>query len=475
MFNVAVNLLRKFKPVDGWHTSIKVPKSFSNLDRQVKELGDKAHLTKQDYQQIFTYFIEGINAYRCKYNCRVTYPGIPGTRGIKVEGLEGFARSAPMLAAWLYGQREQKIKLTNEDEFDILAHLAKGIEHGCDPKSPAYWGDFADYDQRAVEAGDIAVTVWILQQIDSTIFDKQVSANVIGWLKQINNIKLYGGNWCLFKLIVNALLEQLTDQSYEEVENSYKTFKSYYVGNGWFGDGAKGFVDYYNVWQMQYYLYWFHLMKPDYDASFLQNVFSEFSEGFKFFISPNGAPIFGRSACYRLAIPSPLIINSAVNNKEHAVSKRALEAIWIHFIKNGALQKGTVTQGYYESQPQILENYSGRGSALWCVRSLTLAFMQSNMSTFWSCEPGLLPVEMGDFEQLISKPGFKLVGKQQDLSITLVRSNTYFSDKHSHASLPRLNLFRKVLQFVLRRPLRSEHLNIKYGREKYVSNKFFCD
>ncbi len=87
---------------------------------------------------------------------------------------------------------------------------------------------------------------------------------------------------------------------------------------------------------------------------FLFDVFNQLSSGYQYLLSPNGIPFFGRSAFYRLALSTPLIINTATNNFEPGRARRALEATLIFFIKRGALKGGTVTQGYFSSNPEIL-------------------------------------------------------------------------------------------------------------------------
>jgi len=39
--------------------------------------------------------------------------------------------------------------------------LRTGILHGVDPRSNEYWGAIGDYDQRIVEAADIARILWL--------------------------------------------------------------------------------------------------------------------------------------------------------------------------------------------------------------------------------------------------------------------------------------------------------------------------
>ncbi len=67
-----------------------------------------------------------------------------------------------MLANWLLHGRPATIKLQGQLDFELLGQLTTGIIEGTNPLSPGYWGDINDFDQRSVEAADIALTVWLL-------------------------------------------------------------------------------------------------------------------------------------------------------------------------------------------------------------------------------------------------------------------------------------------------------------------------
>ena len=469
-----MSLIRKFFPVEGWFYRVKPPAYFHQLDQEICELATQKSLKNNDYHTVFRYFLEGVYAYRSSGFAQILYPGVPGTRGRIVEGLEGFARTAPTLAAWINSGRPNEIKLNNGLLFNICHHLTQGISNGTNPQHPEFWGAITDYDQRTVEAGDIALTVWILFKSNPDILEPSIIQNIITWLEKVNSAKIYGGNWHLFKLIINTVLKSLGENRQAEIDTSYNEFKSYSVGDGWFGDGFNGFVDYYNVWQMQYYLYWFYVMEPSYDNEYLQKVFEEFSQGYKYMLSTAGTPMFGRSACYRLAIAAPLLINSAANKTHYSLSRRALDASWLHYLSHKALKGGIVTQGYYSERPELLENYSGRGSSLWSLRALTVAFYQPEDSAFWLAPAGKLPIEETSFEVFIAGPQFTITGDKKTQRIVLTRHKTYFSDSNSNQDIRKLAWFRRFMQVVLRRPLREEHLNIKYGRKEYNSDRFFC-
>ena len=382
-----------------------------------------------------------------------------------------------MLTTWLAAGRPAKIKLSDASTFDIKSHLKNGIIAGTNSDSISYWGNFQDLDQRAVEAADIALTLWLLIDKLDEQFKRVELDRIKNWLNQINEKQIHGGNWHLFRLIVNTVLLNLGDNSkVSSIENDYSEFKSYYVGDGWFTDGKGGNIDYYNAWQMQYFLFWFSEIKPNHDQEFINQVFTLFSSNYKYFISMQGLPIWGRSSCYRLAAPVPLIINSFKKNDGASTAKRSLDAIWAYFIEKGALSSGTVTQGYCGKDTELLENYSGRGSCLWSLRSLVLAFYQPKESGLWLANDGLLPIEKESYSIFIKGPQLNVIGNKNTHEIIVEQLHPLRrSEALSEQPLKKMPLWRSIAEQFLRRPLRLDNFEVKYGRKQYSNLAPFCE
>ncbi len=467
------------KPAEGWHQRVTPAKKFIQLDQNIVGIGSSPEITADQYTKVFKYFVEGIASYRRADSSQVLYPGVPGTRGIKVEGLEGFARTAPFLASWIASGRSNYIKLENNQEFNIRQHLIDGISAGTTPDSANYWGVINDFDQRTVEAADVALTIWLIKdELSKELTETQLN-RVKLWLKGVNSVKIYGGNWYLFKVVVNSVLTALGDESALELaQKNLKEFKRFYIGDGWFTDGDGGKIDYYNAWQMQYFLYWADRITPNLDHAFIKNTIVDFNQSYKYFISTQGVPIMGRSACYRLAVSAPLIAQSLlVNTKENNdLARRALDVTWSFFIEHASLKKGSVTQGYCNDTPELLENYSGRGSCLWSLRSLILAFQHKKQDHFWVKNDGKLPVELDSFDITIAGPKLRLTGNVDTSEIVLYQQQTqdYLVDINEHG-LIEMPWWRKVAEYLLRRPLRLENFDVKYRRKKYSSKEPFCD
>ena len=411
-----------------------------------------AAFTNADFDSIVAYFCAGIRRYRSPGRALLRYPGVPGTRGVRVEELEGFARTAPLLAAWVR-TRGPTIPMADGSSFDALDHLVRGLTAGTDSGSPESWGGAGDLDQRIVEAADIALVFWMLREELRQVLPEKTCRAVLTWLGTVPGKAIHDGNWNLFPLLVGLTLEAWGEAPLPTTRAHYAEFRRCYLGRGWFSDGLHGRVDYYNAWQMHYALYFAREMDPTLDGAFISTALSEFAASFLHFFSPAGFPIFGRSACYRMALPAPLVLAAALEQPgiPAGQARRAMEVIWGHFIRRGGVEGGTVTQGYYRSQPEIMENYSGRGSCLWALRSLTAAYWIPPGAPFWTAKSAPLPIELGNYDLTLPEPGFKLIGTQATGLIELQILINAGQPDHSWVGQ---GLLRRIAEIILRRPVR---------------------
>lgn len=465
------------KPVDIWNIPVDIPDYFIELDREMVAIGQKDAPSKENYRSIFKYFIYGVHAYSSESRARIIYPGVSGTRGSTVEGLEGFARTSVLISAWLAAGRDTIINLEKANaQYDLIEHLCLGLEAGTNPAHPEYWGDICDYDQRTVEAADIALCIWMTRDILFSKLQEENQRKILSWLSQIEEKKIYGGNWLLFRIIVKAILNEMGQYQFE-INQDYIEFKSFYIGDGWFEDGKGGAIDYYNAWQMHYMLFWLTKIDPSFDPKFINEVQIKFCKGFQYFISKEGFPAFGRSICYRLAIATPLInMANRYPNNWSGKARRSLDLSWSYFLKNGALNEGRITQGYFSQEEDLLENYSGRASPLWSLRSLVSAYYLKDCHIFWRNIPSRLPIEESSYNIYIPGPELNIEGYQDTSRIVLTRRNSFPSPIfYENTKFRKMSKLRKVMQKLLRRPLRHDNQKTKYGKKKYSSSDLLGD
>lgn len=109
-------------------------------------------------------------------------------------------------------------------------------------------------------------------------------------------------NWHLFGLTVEAVLCDLSGEG-EIDPQKYQRIKAFYVGEGWFRDGARGNYDYYNAWGFHYSLYWLDQIDPQFDRAFIHDALRQFNDGYRHLITPRGSP--SSAAAPAIAWPPP--------------------------------------------------------------------------------------------------------------------------------------------------------------------------
>jgi hypothetical protein len=464
---------KKFiKPASGFNKIISLLPHTNEIDADIKKTVTQP-FNDFVYEKLTTYFCEGVWFYKNKYSSLIVYPGHSGTRGLTVEGLEGFARTSTLLACWIKATDNKSILLMNKHEANNLDHLLLGLKNGTNPNSSGYWGDFTDNDQRIVEAADIAITLFELscyRQLNDNLIK-----SVCTWLQQVNSVNSYEGNWLLFRIVINLVLRHILaenkDKHLDQASHSWKTFSAYHVKNGWFTDGTQGKIDYYNVWQMQYMLFWITRIAADFNNDFIKECLVKFSDDYQYFMSKKGVPIYGRSCSYRFAASVPFLCKALTTCKSEDLrfAHKANENIWRFYASKNGLQSGNMTQGYFAQDVDLLENYSGRASSLWGLRSLSLSLLAFYDKPIDSSDVKM-PVELGDFEVNFKSININVKGYSKTGEV-VVSLNQNKDNKLSIFNKRSLSV--RILEKILHRPLRIENFEAKYNNPQYSNLTLF--
>jgi hypothetical protein len=424
------------------------------------------------FEGLFQYFANGFVRHATPGYSRVHYGGMRSRNGYAMDGLEGFARTAPLLAAWIYSGRDASVRgPADERPGERLAMLRAGILGGVDPHSSEYWGRIQALDQRIVEAADVARVLWLTR---AGLWDKLDSAQkqmIRAWLLEGAGAQTPRSNWMLFPVVISVILASLSPQDMpqevlQHARQVFADYEQYYLDSGWFYDPPYG-VDFYNAWGITYDLFWIHAVDPTFEPDFIVAAVEKSADLTQHLISPRGVPIMGRSICYRTAVPVPLVAASLLGSSKFPPGRavRGLDVVWRYFIANDSLRDGALTQGYFKSDPRLLDVYSGTGSCHWGLRSLVLAFMHPAGDGFWSARPEPLPVEEADYQVELAKLGWTVQGRRAsgEIIITIPRNpadvNTI--DEYSWTT--------RVKEIFLRAPLRPGNHEIKYESRHYSS------
>lgn len=457
------------KAIEGWEQTSQPFHGYQEIDEKIKS----AFITDNQssflrYQKLFEYFTLGFIKYRSPNGSLIYYPGANSLHGRKVDGLEGFARFFPLAAVWMSSEHRKNVEINNV-KFDLIQLLHQGIVAGTDLQNPEYWGKIQNLDQRIVEAADIALGLWISRDHLWNTFSSQERQKIVNWLEQVMDKKLHDNNWLLFPIIIHKSLEGLgvSNQKYDKlINNLYQNYKEkYYIGDGWFNDPPKG-VDYYNAWAIHYILFWLDQIDPQFDPIFIRKTHAEFLNFYRYFFSKNGFPAMGRSICYRMAAPAPILTGTMLAPKEisPAFAFRALDLTWRFFVEQNSLQKGTVTQGYFTPNLSLLDSYSGPGGCLWSLRSLIVAFYIDKFIPLWNSTPDKLPIEVADFSEFNQSIGWRIKGNKSTQTIEL---EILKNQGNKYSKIKQYGIIDQIKELIAKRPFRPNNYEALYRRPSY--------
>lgn len=426
--------------------------------------------TNADYEGLFRYFVEGFVAYRRPDGAHAEYPGLRSWNGRESDGREGFARIAPLLAAWIQSGRGTSLHGHDGTTIDLALALRQGLLAGTDPRSPASWGPIRHYDQKIVDAADVALAIWLVRDTLWMEFSSDQRRRVTDWLGRSLTVRVWDNGWHLLAAFGGAVARALgapVDEA--RIVGHYRRMKDFHVGRGWFTDGLRGPVDYYNAWHVQYLLYWLQRVDPGWDTAFIDDARSGFLEAYRHLVGPSGLALLGRSIPYRLAVPTPLTLGHVADPRDVTAgeARRALDAVWKYFIQRDAVTEGRITQGYLGDDPRLVDNYLGPASPLWSLRSLIAAFSMPPHAEFWRTAPGRLPVEERDYEITVAEIGWTIRGWQDTGVIEIEILGGRGGPPHrlsGHDSL------RRSLESLLPVPLRPGNRRAKYSGRIYRSD-----
>lgn len=470
--------------VPGWtqRTTPREPSTPSLQELRTRFDQADQGLNTEDYLQLARYLIEGWAQYRTPDGARAHYPGLPSQAGRAADGLEGFSRILP-LAAVLLARGDDPL-LSGTGQRRLSEAVREGLIAGSDPEHPAYWGDIRAFQPQFVEAADIALGVWIARQQLWDPLSPAQRERLATWLKAGLSELPHDGNWQVFPIVVHRSLQGLgiDVRRYEaRMQTHWERLLHLHRGGGWFLDPPHG-VDYYSAWGVHYSIYWLRRMDPAFGGELVPETQAEFASFLRHLIGPQGHPALGRSTCYRMALPAPLLasLHTAPGAIPPGQAIRALDLNWGWFVSHGALEAGTITAGLCRPDPALQPHYSGPASCLWSTRSLVIALDLDRL------QPGLLdaprdplPAERERFILHHQATGWTVradpvearieIIKPDDPVVATLASVHASADASAQPALRDYHLGHRFGEWILNRPLRPENMPALYRRERYTN------
>ncbi|BCS27304.1 glycoside hydrolase family 154 protein [Aspergillus puulaauensis] len=351
--------------------------------------------------------------------------------------LEGFARPLWVVSTLLQAARapptpgnasENRLGTSDKEALHTLCQpWIQGIATGTDPSHAEYWGAIANGDQRMVEAEVIACALLFAPDDFFHSQSARVRENITAWLRGMNGKDMPLNNWRWFRVFSNLALVLVCGISHSQVqaemEGDFAVLDSFYLGQGWSGDGpwltgeqeieeeercvrtrrrdwigCGRQVDYYSgsfAIQFSQLLYAKFAvgLDPERARRYWQQA-REFGGQFWRYFDETGAAIpFGRSLTYRFAcgayfaalavadvpdMPAPLDSNGAVKG----FLLRHLRW-WTEHSQDIFYPDGTMNIGYLYPNMYMSEDYNSPQSVYWALKSM-IPLLLGEQHAFWT-------------------------------------------------------------------------------------------
>lgn len=351
--------------------------------------------TRADVQRLVTDLVAPVLPHFSAGKARIRLGASQALYGDPAGLLEGFAR--PLWGLIPLGAGGGKFK-----HWDLWR---TGIENGTDPQHPEYWGAPGDYDQRSVEMAAFGVGLALAPRELWDKLPKQVRERFAAWLGRINDVKLVQSNWLFFRVLVNlGLRTRGLPWNAARVEADLAKIDTFYLGNGWYEDGAQGppygdgrIGDYYVPMAMHYYALIYARVAgaadPTRAARYLERA-RLFAQDFIHYFSADGAALpFGRSLTYRFA--QGAFWGALAFAPVEALPWGVIKGLYLRHLRWWMQQpifseSGLLTIGYAYPNLHMAESYNSPASPYWALKVfLPLALPASH--PFWAAEEAPLP------------------------------------------------------------------------------------
>lgn len=311
--------------------------------------------------------------------------------------LEAVGRTLAGVAPWLElpddDTAEGKLRKQMRDE------ALKGLKNAVDPDSPDRL-NFTKHAQPIVDAAYLAHAFLRAPKALWEPLDEVTKARYIEAFKVLRNRTGAYNNWLLFTGLTEAFLMQQGAQ-YDpfRIRMAKNKIQEWYVGDGWYSDGSKFSMDYYNsyvinpmmVALLETILPKKQASQAEFDQALRRMIrHAEYCERI---IAPDGTyPAFGRSVTYRSAAFQSLA-DVALRGKlpDHikpAQVRCALTAVHRNLYDGDQNfdKEGWLVLGFNGHQPEVADSYTSTGS----LYMATLSFLPLGLPAdhpFWTDEP----------------------------------------------------------------------------------------
>lgn len=354
-----------------------------------------------------------------------TIPGRHASSGPESDALEGYARSFLIAAPRISG---------GGDGLRLAERYAEGLIAGTEPGGDEAWLRGVDCvtpltgkTQPIVEAANIALGLHLSREQLWDRLDDRHKEPVVDWLAHHASRRAWPNNWVLFTAVIEAFLASVgVDTDRYRSDDDVRWVESWHLGEGWYTDGQRRNIDYYNAWVIHPFLWaWYDMVgdrDPDAAWRWRQRL-AAFLDGYRHFFGGNGSPVQqGRSLTYRTATLAPLWLGqlTGVDPADPGAVRRTASGTLKYFVDAGIGRDGPPSLGWRGAEYlPLTQHYSGPGSPLFAgMGFLGLALPREH--PVWTATEAPQPSETGDAVLALPGAGWLLHSTAEDGIVRLV-------------------------------------------------------
>jgi hypothetical protein len=314
----------------------------------------------------------------------------------QVTYLEAVGRTMAGIAPWLALPDDESGEGRQRKQLRLA--LLKGISNAVDPSNPDYL-NFRTEQQPLVDAAFMAQGFLRAPKALWEPLDSVTKKRVVEEFKSLRNRSASYNNWLLFAAISEAFLMSVGEQADPaRIDFALKKMPEWYAGDGWYSDGPRFSMDYYNSFVIQPMLVDLYTVllrfnkvsEADYQLVLKRMLrHAEFQERI---IGADGSfPPFGRSITYRTGSFQVLAHCSLLGRYPEQITPAQVRCAMTALMQrmytscNNFNEKGWLVLGFCGSQPTVADYYTSTAVCIW----LHLVFCR------WACRAvilsGLLP------------------------------------------------------------------------------------
>lgn len=313
--------------------------------------------------------------------------------------LEAFGRLLAGMAPWLALPDDETDE--GKERKKLRGQVLLGIKHGLNPKSPDYFTWRGPSSQTLVDAAHLALAFLRAPVALWEPLDALTKSRVVEEFKLLRKIKPNESNWLLFAAMTETFLHYIGEECVrEKIDYAVNKFDAeWYVGDGWYSDGAHFSFDHYNgyvihnmqVEALRYNINVDKKYKEMFDRAYKR--MQRYAHHLERMISPEGYyMVVGRSSTYKNAAFQPLAAVALENRLPEDISKgqvrAALTAVLRHiYIDKTFSPSGWLNMGVVGDKQQNLADYYTNAGSMYVA---SLSFLPLGLPAddeFWTCSP----------------------------------------------------------------------------------------